>query len=144
MRPKLQPQPLIRQIPWLGLAAAVLGGLYAWGDRNFPAALILAGVIVSGIAFVRSPTSTRWLTRPSLTSLVDAAYLELAKALIGAGLTLDFILGTHVLWDLRVIDIRNEAIETIAVGVIFFLGIFSLIFFLCFLGTLAFIVVHRR
>jgi hypothetical protein len=140
MRPKLQPQPIIRQVLWLGLAGAVIGGLYARGDRNFVGALVLAGFIVFAIAFVRSATSTSWHTRPNSASMVNAAYL----ALISAALAIDFMLGMILLDGCGVIDKGNDAIEAISVGVFFSFGALSIIFFLCFLGTLAFICIHRR
>jgi hypothetical protein len=39
-----------RQVFWLGLAVAVIAGLYVRGGRNFAGALILARIIVFAIA----------------------------------------------------------------------------------------------
>jgi hypothetical protein len=110
MPPRLQPQHLVRQIFWLGLAAAVTGGLYVRGGRNFAGALILAGIIVFAIAFVRSATSS-WHTRANFASFVNATYLELAKALISAALAVDLIVGMFYLAGYGVIDKDNDAIE---------------------------------
>ena len=143
MRPKLQAQPMNRQVLWLGLAAAVIGGLYVRGGRNFAGALILAGIIVFAIAFVKSATSS-WRRRPNFASLVNAAYLELAKALISAALAIDLIVGMFYLAGYGVIDKGNDAIEATWVVLFFFFGGMSIIFFACFFGTLAFICLRRR
>ena|SRR5882724_1285739 len=113
------------------------------GGRNFAGALILAGIIVFAIAFVRSATSS-WHRRPNFASFVNAAYLELAKALISAALAIDLIVGMFYLAGYGVIDKGNDAIEATSVVLFFFFGGTSIIFFACFLGTLAFICLHRR
>jgi hypothetical protein len=132
-----------RQVFWLGLAAAVIGWLYVRYGRDFTSAFILAGIIVFAVAFVRSATSG-WHKRPNFASFINAAYLELAKALISAALAIDLVVGMLYLVGYGVIDKRNDAIEATWVVLFFLFGGMSIIFFACFLGTLAFICIHRR
>jgi hypothetical protein len=144
MRLKLQAQFVGRQVFWLGLAAAVIGALYVQGGENFAGALVLAGAIVFAIGFVRSATSIGWRRHHNRASFVDAAYLELAKSLISAALAIDLIVGPFYLARYGVLDEHNDAVEAVWLVLFFLFGGMSIIFFACFLGTLAFIFVNRR
>jgi hypothetical protein len=93
--------------------------------------------------FIRSATSIRH-RRTNFASFVDTAYLELAKALISAALAIDLIVGMFYLAGYGVIDRGNDAIEATWVVLFLFFGGMSIIFSACFLGTLAFICIHRR
>jgi hypothetical protein len=83
----------------VGLGVGLVGLLYKLGFPNIGAALALAGLYVVVLALLRSGVfSTSWLERHTGLSARYAARLELAKALICAGIGVDGFIALIVGW----------------------------------------------
>jgi hypothetical protein len=83
---------VLRQIIAVCVAIGLIVLLYAVGFPNVGAVLILSGLYVAVLAFLRSGAfSTSWLQHHTSSSVKHAARVELAKAMICAGIGIDGI-----------------------------------------------------
>jgi hypothetical protein len=83
---------VLRQIIAVCVAVGIIVLSYAMGFPNVGAVLILSGLYVAVLTFLRSGVfSTSWLGRHTSSSVKHAARLELAKAMVCAGIGLDGI-----------------------------------------------------
>jgi hypothetical protein len=126
----------------VGVAVIGIVICYATGLPHIGGALLLSGILVSTLVFVRSGAlSAAWLQNQDKITAARSIYLELAKALISAALGIDFVIGVRFGMQQGVVP---AGLETTAI----FLTVVALtilgagIFLLRFLGVLLF--VNRR
>ena len=110
-------------IRWI-IVVVVAIAMYVLGLPNVGAGLLLSGVLLLVVAYVKSGAlSTSWLQAGDSISIIRATHFELAKAFICAAVGTDFVVA--MLLGIRYGVIPETLIQAallVALGLIFLIG----------------------